>query len=117
MFEYLPIYIFTSFSFLLSSILIIISFIASSDFVEQEKLSTYECGFNPFEDARKTYDIKFYVVAMVFIIFDVEVALLLPWVFVAFSLVNVATLGVFLFLFLLVLGFVYEWEKAVLDWA
>jgi len=117
MYDYVPLGFFVFFSFLISFILPLLSFILSTSIVEPEKVSTYECGFNPFEDARTTYDVKFYIVAMVFIIFDVEVALLIPWVFAPFALAGEGVFAIFGFLLILVFGFVYEWEKDVLVWA
>jgi NADH-quinone oxidoreductase subunit A len=93
------------------------SFIVGQDLPDSEKLSAYECGFNPFEDSRKTFDIKFYIIAMVFIVFDVEVALLIPLIFTSFSLPISGAVVVFFFLFILILGFMYEWAKEILNWA
>src|SRR5580692_12946526 len=97
-YDYIPLGLFFVFSFLISLILPLLSFILSINIVEPEKVSTYECGFNPFEDARTTYDVKFYVVAMAFIVFDVEVALLIPWVFVPFALSGEGVFAIFSFL-------------------
>ena len=81
-----------------------------------EKLSTYECGFAPFDDTRRRFDVRFYLVAILFIIFDLEVAFLFPW---AVSLGGIGWLGfgsMMAFLFVLTIGFVYEWRKGALDW-
>jgi NADH-quinone oxidoreductase subunit A len=81
-----------------------------------EKLSTYECGFAPFDDTRRRFDVRFYLVAILFIIFDLEVAFLFPW---AVSLGSIGWLGfgsMMAFLFVLTIGFVYEWRKGALDW-
>ena len=81
-----------------------------------EKLSIYECGFEPFEDARNIFDVKFYIVALLFIIFDLEIAFLFPW---AVSLGSIGILGftsMMIFLFILTIGFIYEWKKGALDW-
>ncbi len=83
---------------------------------DAEKLSPYECGFAPFEDARSRFDVRFYLVAILFIIFDLEVAFLFPW---AVSLGNIGLLGfwsMMIFLAVLTIGFAYEWKKGALEW-
>ena len=83
---------------------------------DPEKLSAYECGFEPFEDSRMEFDVRFYLVAILFIIFDLEIAFLFPW---AISLGNIGILGftsMMIFLFILTIGFIYEWKKGALDW-
>ena len=115
-FEYQVVICFCLIFFLLSFLLIVLSIGFGASSIDPEKLSTYECGFNPFENARKTYDIRFYIIAMVFIVFDVEVALLIPLVFLPFSLTFVGFCSILSFIFILILGFIYEWEKDVLSW-
>ncbi|MBV9249334.1 MAG: NADH-quinone oxidoreductase subunit A [Acetobacteraceae bacterium] len=81
-----------------------------------EKLSAYECGFEPFDDARRRFDVRFYLVSLLFIIFDLEVAFLFPW---AVSLSNIGLFGflsMMVFLAVLTIGFIYEWCKGALDW-
>ena len=83
---------------------------------DSEKLSAYECGFEAFGDSRMKFDVRFYLVAILFIIFDLEIAFLFPW---AISLGNIGALGfwsMMIFLFVLTIGFVYEWKKGALDW-
>jgi NADH-quinone oxidoreductase subunit A len=83
---------------------------------DSEKLSPYECGFEAFEDARMKFDVRYYLVAILFILFDLEIAFLFPW---AVSLREIGTpgfLGMMLFLSILVVGFIYEWKKGALDW-
>ena len=83
---------------------------------DPEKLSAYECGFEPFNDSRMEFDVRFYLVAILFIIFDLEIAFLFPW---AVSLGNIGILGfcsMMIFLFILTVGFIYEWKKGALDW-
>ena len=95
---------------------IILNFILSPKNPDPEKLSAYECGFEPFNDSRMEFDIRFYLVAILFIIFDLEIAFLFPW---AISLGNIGILGftsMMIFLFILTVGFVYEWKKGALDW-
>ena len=93
-----------------------LSYIFSTQKGDTEKLSAYECGFDPFDDARSTFDVRFYLVAILFIIFDLEIALLFPW---CISLNNLPTFSFWsmsMFLCILTLGFVYEWKKGALDW-
>ena len=114
--EYLSIIIFIFIALALSIGFIILNFLFSPKNPDSEKLSAYECGFEPFDDSRMTFDVRFYLVAILFIIFDLEIAFLFPW---AISLGNIGSLGfwsMMLFLFILSIGFVYEWKKGALDW-
>jgi NADH-quinone oxidoreductase subunit A len=93
-----------------------ISYIFRERFTDIEKVSPYECGFDPFDDARHTFDVRFYLVAILFILFDLEISFLLPW---GLSLFNVGVFGywsMFFFLFVLTIGFIYEWQKGALEW-
>ena len=89
---------------------------AASQTYDSEKLSAYECGFQPFEDARNKFDIKFYLVAILFIIFDLEVSYLFPWGIYLNDLDFYGFWWMMLFLFILTIGFVYEWMKGALNW-
>ena len=114
--DYLSIIIFLFVALTLSIGFIILNFIFSPKNPDPEKLSAYECGFEAFDDSRMEFDVRFYLVAILFIIFDLEIAFLFPW---AISLGNIGTLGfwsMMLFLFVLTIGFVYEWKKGALDW-
>ena len=114
--DYLPIIIFLIIALGLSCAFVVINFILSPKKPDPEKLSAYECGFEAFDDARGRFDVRFYLVAILFIIFDLEIAFLFPW---AVSLGNIGTLGfvsMMIFLFVLTVGFVYEWKKGALDW-
>ena len=114
--DYLSIIIFLFISLLLSIGFVVINYIASPNNPDPEKLSAYECGFEPFEDSRMEFDVRFYLVAILFIIFDLEIAFLFPW---AISLGNIGILGfmsMMIFLFILTIGFIYEWKKGALDW-
>ena len=114
--EYLSIIIFLFISLLLSIGFIVINYIASPSNPDPEKLSAYECGFEAFDNARIEFDVRFYLVAILFIIFDLEIAFLFPW---AISLGNIGLLGFFsmmAFLFILTIGFIYEWKKGALEW-
>nr|WP_240922332.1 NADH-quinone oxidoreductase subunit A [Oleiagrimonas sp. C23AA] len=83
---------------------------------ESEKLSAYECGFEPFEDARMKFDVRYYLLAIIFIIFDLEVAFLFPWAVVFDKIGVIALIEMALFLLLLVVGFAYVWKKGALEW-
>ena len=114
--DYLSIIIFLVLALGLSSAFVVVNFILSPKQPDPEKLSAYECGFEPFEDSRMEFDVRFYLVAILFIIFDLEIAFLFPW---AISLGNIGILGFFsmmIFLFILTIGFIYEWKKGALDW-
>ena len=114
--DYFSIIIFLIIALALSSFFIILNFLASPKNPDPEKLSAYECGFEPFNDSRMEFDVRFYLVAILFIIFDLEIAFLFPW---AISLGNIGLLGfssMMIFLFILTIGFIYEWKKGALDW-
>ena len=114
--DYLSIIIFFVIALGLSCVFIILNYMLSPKNPDPEKLSAYECGFEPFNDSRMEFDVRFYLVAILFIIFDLEIAFLFPW---AISLGNIGFLGfisMMIFLFILTVGFVYEWKKGALDW-
>ena len=114
--DYLPIMLFLIIAIVLSCAFVLVNFVISPKNPDPEKLSAYECGFEPFEDSRMEFDVRFYLVAILFIIFDLEIAFLFPW---AISLGNIGSLGFFsmmIFLFILTVGFIYEWKKGALDW-
>ena len=103
-------------SFLLSCLLFLISYFVSPKIIDVEKISAYECGFEPFDEARKTFDVHFYVVALLFIIFDLEIVFLFPWMYSASNLGSLGFWVMILFLFLLTIGFIYEWGRGALNW-
>ena len=114
--DYLSIIIFLFIALSLSLSFILLNFIFSPKKPDPEKLSAYECGFEAFDDSRMEFDVRFYLVAILFIIFDLEIAFLFPW---AISLGQIGLLGfssMMIFLFILTIGFVYEWKKGALDW-
>ena len=114
--NYLTIIIFLAIALILSLGFLILNFAFSPKNPDPEKLSAYECGFEPFNDSRMEFDIRFYLLAILFIIFDLEIAFLFPW---AITLGNIGLFGFFsmmLFLFILTIGFIYEWKKGALDW-
>ena len=114
--NYLTIIIFLGISLILSIGFIVLNVLASPKNPDPEKLSAYECGFEPFNDSRMEFDIRFYLVAILFIIFDLEIAFLFPW---AITLGNIGIFGfvsMMIFLSILTVGFIYEWKKGALDW-
>ena len=114
--EYLPIILFLIIALGLSCAFIIVNFMLSPKNPDPEKLSAYECGFEPFEDSRMEFDVRFYLVAILFIIFDLEIAFLFPW---AISLGGIGVTGfwsMMFFLGVLTIGFIYEWKKGALEW-
>ena len=114
--DYFPIIIFLVLALGLSCAFVVVNFILSPKKPDPEKLSAYECGFEAFSDSRIQFDVRFYLVAILFIIFDLEIAFLFPW---AISLGNIGLLGFYsmlIFLFTLTVGFVYEWKKGALEW-
>nr|YP_010620155.1 NADH dehydrogenase subunit 3 [Herposiphonia versicolor]WAX04191.1 NADH dehydrogenase subunit 3 [Herposiphonia versicolor] len=115
-FEYFLILSFFLIALILSIFLFFLSYIIISQKSDQEKLSAYECGFNPFEDARLTFDIRFYLVAILFLIFDLEISFLFPWIIALNSLNFFVFWSMIFFLFILTIGFIYEWFKGALEW-
>ena len=114
--DYLPLVIFIGISIAIGLVLLIVPFLVAYSKPDAEKLSAYECGFNAFDDARMKFDVRFYLVSILFIIFDLEVAFLFPWA-VAFKSVGLFGFwSMMLFLGVLTVGFVYEWKKGALEW-
>jgi|TARA_B110000037_G_C16848457_1_gene394845 NADH-quinone oxidoreductase subunit A len=114
--EYLPILIFLALAIGISGAMFVGSMVLANQRPDSEKLSAYECGFEAFDDARGRFDVRFYLVAILFIIFDLEVAFLFPW---AISLGDIGVFGFWsmvMFLGILTIGFVYEWRKGALEW-
>jgi NADH-quinone oxidoreductase subunit A len=114
--NYLSILIFLVIAIGLGFAFIIVNFICAPSHPDSEKLSPYECGFEPFSDSRMKFDVRFYLVAILFIIFDLEVAFLFPW---AVTLSKIGALGfwsMMIFLSVLTVGFIYEWKSGALDW-
>jgi NADH-quinone oxidoreductase subunit A len=114
--QYFPILVFLGIAFAVALIMICAPMVIGRQKPDTEKLSAYECGFEPFGDARGKFDVRFYLVAILFIIFDLEIAFLFPWA------VSLETIGVFgfwsmmVFLGVLTVGFMYEWKKGALEW-
>lgn len=104
------------FSLILSLVLVVVSYVLIQQKIYKEKISAYECGFEPFEDARNKFDVRFYIVAILFLIFDIEVIYLVPWG-VSFSVLpSISFFTMMIFLFILIIGFVYEIYMGALDW-
>ena len=114
--SYLPIVIFIGIAIIIGVALLVAPFLVAYRQPDPEKLSAYECGFNAFDDARMKVDIRFYLVSILFIIFDLEVAFLFPWA-VSFSDIGwFGFLSMMVFLGVLTIGFIYEWKKGALEW-
>lgn len=114
--EYLPIAVFFGIAVIIASVVTILPRLLASAKPNKHKLSSYECGFEPFGNARGKFDVRFYLVAILFIIFDLEITFLIPW---AISLNKVGVFGywsMMFFLSVLTAGFIYEWKKGALDW-
>ena len=114
--EYPPILVFLGIAVGLALVIVLASLLVAPQRPDAEKLSAYECGFQPFGDARQRFDVRFYLVAILFIIFDLEVAFLFPW---AVALGDIGLFGfgsMVLFLAVLTVGFIYEWQKGALEW-
>jgi len=113
--EYIPIFVFLVGATGLSSLVFGLSYLLGTpEKTDAEKVSAYECGFDPFDDARDQFDIRFYLVSILFIIFDLEVAFLFPWSVVLHD--GYAFWSMMVFLFILTIGFIYEWVKGALEW-
>ena len=114
--QYLPILIFLSLATVLGLALFTVGWILGPRRPDSEKLSPYECGFEAFEDSRMRFDVRYYLVAILFIVFDLEIAFLFPW---AVALAKIGAFGLLamgIFLGILVVGFIYEWKKGALEW-
>ena len=114
--EYIPVLIFLGVAAGIGLLLLVLGFLIGHGSKDDEKLSPYACGFEPFDDSRMQFDVRYYLVAILFIIFDLEIAFLFPW---AVSLDTIGTFGLVamgIFLAVLVVGFIYEWKKGALEW-
>ena len=114
--EYLPILLFIGIACVISGAAVVLSLLVAKQNPDTEKLSAYECGFDAFDDARSKFDVRYYLVAILFIIFDLEIAFLFPW---AISLGEIGLFGFWsmvVFLGILTVGFIYEWNKGALEW-
>lgn len=114
--EYLPILVFFGIATFLAVVLVLLPRLLAKEVPNKDKLKSYECGFDAFDDARGKFDVRFYLVAILFIVFDLEVVFLIPW---AINLKAIGSFGfwsMMAFLFILTVGFLYEWKKGALEW-
>jgi NADH-quinone oxidoreductase subunit A len=114
--NYLPVLVFLAVGIAVGAVMITLGFVLGTRRPDSEKLSPYECGFEAFEDARMKFDVRYYLVAILFIIFDLEIAFLFPWAVVLDKIGMVGMLAMTVFLGVLVVGFIYEWKKGALEW-
>ncbi len=114
--QYLPILLFLIVSTGIGIVLLVLGTLLGPKRPDAEKLSAYECGFEAFEDMRMRFDVRYYLIAILFIVFDLEIAFLFPWAVVFKGLGAPAIIAMTIFLGILVVGFVYEWKKGALEW-
>jgi NADH-quinone oxidoreductase subunit A len=114
--DYLPLAIFIAVALVIALALMVAPFLIAYKNPDPEKLAAYECGFNAFDDARMKFDVRFYLVSILFIIFDLEVAFLFPWAVAFHSIGDVGFWSMMIFLGVLTIGFIYEWKKGALEW-
>ncbi len=114
--NYLPVLVFLAVGMMVGVVMVTIGFVLGTRRPDSEKLSPYECGFEAFEDARMKFDVRYYLVAILFIIFDLEIAFLFPWAVVLGEIGLTGFLAMAVFLGILVIGFIYEWKKGALEW-
>ena len=114
--QYFPILVFLGVAAGIGLLLLGLGFLIGTGSKDDNKLSPYECGFEAFEDTRMRFDVRYYLVAILFIIFDLEIAFLFPWAVVLDSIGMFGYLAMMLFLGILVIGFIYEWKKGALEW-
>ncbi|MCP4983454.1 MAG: NADH-quinone oxidoreductase subunit A [Gammaproteobacteria bacterium] len=114
--NYLPILIFMCVTLMMGSVFIILGKILGPSRPDAEKNSPYECGFEAFEDSRMKFDVRYYLVAILFIIFDLEIAFMFPWAIVLDQIGTFGLLAMAVFLSVLVVGFIFEWKKGALEW-
>ena len=114
--NYLPIMIFIAIGIAIGVLPIMAGFLLAPHKPDSEKLSPYECGFEAFEDSRMKFDVRYYLVAILFIVFDLEIAFLFPWAVVLDSIGLFGFVAMMIFLGILVIGFIYEWKKGALEW-
>ena len=114
--QYFPILVFILFGLVLGGLMLSTGRLVSPNRPDPEKLSPYECGFEAFEDARMKFDVRYYLVAILFILFDLEIAFLFPWAVVLPEIGFFGFVAMMIFLFILIVGFVYEWKKGALEW-
>ena len=114
--NYFPVLLFVVIGLVMGVVMLTLGRVAGPSNPSAAKLSPYECGFEAFEDARMKFDVRYYLVAILFIIFDLEIAFLIPWAVTLDSISGAAFAAMGIFLFILVIGFIYEWKKGALEW-
>ena len=114
--QYLPILLFILVGLTVGAVLLAVGTVLSPNRPDPAKLSPYECGFEAFEDARMKFDVRYYLVAILFILFDLEIAFLFPWAVVLQDVGFLGFVAMMVFLAVLVVGFIYEWKKGALEW-
>ena len=114
--SYFPVAVFIVVAIAISVAMVGASLLAARQKPDPEKVSAYECGFEPFDDARRRFDVRYYLVAILFIIFDLEIAFLFPWAISLRAIGGVGFVSMLVFLGVLTAGFIYEWKKGALEW-
>ncbi len=114
--QYFPILLFIAVGLALGGVMLVVGSLVAPSKPDPSKLSPYECGFEAFEDARMKFDVRYYLVAILFILFDLEIAFLFPWAVVLPDIGAAGFAAMMVFLAILVVGFIYEWKKGALDW-
>lgn len=114
--NYLPVLVFIVIAAVIGAVFLVLGFVMGPNRPDAQKGSAYECGFEAFEDARMKFDVRYYLIAILFIIFDLEIAFLFPWAVVLEKIGMAGYLAMLVFLGLLVVGFIYEWKKGALEW-
>lgn len=114
--QYAPILVFIVIAVAMGAAPLVLTLFVANQKPNAEKLSAYECGFEAFEDARMQFDVRFYLVAILFVIFDIETAFMFPWAVVLDAIGLFGLIEMLLFLFILVIGFIYAWRKGALQW-
>lgn len=114
--NYLPILVFFGLAVVISTVFVILPRLRAPNKPDPEKTAPYECGFDAFDDTRHRFDVRFYLVAILFIIFDLEIAFLFPWAITLSTIGLAGFLSMMAFLFILTVGFIYEWKKGALEW-
>lgn len=115
-FEYILLFFYLIFSILIGVFIYLFSYFGVEKYIDMEKISIYECGFNPFIDTREQINIKYYIISILFIIFDIELLFLFPWVFIICYLNFIGFILMFCFLYFLILIYIYEWLLGILEW-
>ena len=114
--QYFPVLLFIAFGIVLGAVMLAVGNLVSPSRPDPQKLSPYECGFEAFEDARMKFDVRYYLIAILFILFDLEIAFLFPWAVVLPEIGFFGFASMMIFLLILVIGFIYEWKKGALEW-